>query len=619
MYDGDSYTESTENQQQAAAIDDYALLSDCRSAALVSRHGSIDWCCIPRYDADPCFGLLLDEGAGYCSIAPDTRAFETTRCYLEDTMVVRTCYETAEGSAYLDDLFVMSENENTPGYSQLLRIVHGVKGEIDLEVKVRPRFAFGEVNPWVRQHAEDVFTAVGGDSGLVINSDMALQASDKYSLKSHVHLEEGDCRHLSLAFALPADLDDGPTHIQDMPALDKALEQTIRWWQRWSGRIDKEIDAPGIRRSAIILKALSYAPTGAIIAAPTTSLPEGLKGTRTWDYRFSWVRDAAYTADALVELGCEEDAGQFRQFIERTAAGSADQLRTLYGIDGGQRHEEIELDHLQGYGGATPVRVGNHASTQLQLDVLGELLELAWAWYHRGYQSSDDYWTFLVDLVNRVCHQWQEPDHGIWEMRCDPGHYVHSKVLCWSALNRGITMAMETGRDAPLASWRQARDQVREAVETRGYDDKRGIFVQTFDNHYLDAALLRLPRVGFIDYKDERMLRTCDAVWEGLDMDGLLRRYNSPDGLPGEEGAFLPCSFWLAECLAYQDRVDDAFQVFDRARKTANDLGLFAEQYDPERERLWSNFPQGLTHLSYINAALALHQRDPDNTPIQAG
>jgi GH15 family glucan-1,4-alpha-glucosidase len=596
--------------QQAFAIGDYALISDCHSAALVSRSGSIDWCCLPRFDSEPCFGRLLDwRRAGYCSIAPAEGAFNCARQYLEDTMVLCTRFETGTGSVQLFDLLVL--NDDTHVERQLVRIVEGLEGQVELDVEVRPRFGFGDIKPWLRQHDADVFIAVGGENGLAICGDMGLKLRDKYSLGARFKIGKGERRHLSIQFSPPELLDNGPRLLPDAQQLDQCLGRTVQWWRHWSSRIDTKKGIPaGVRRSAITLKALNYAPTGAIIAAPTTSLPEGLQGTRTWDYRFSWVRDAAFTATALVELGCEDEAYRFRRFIERSSAGSAAQFRTLYRVDGGRRLKEIELDHLEGYRGATPVRIGNHASRQLQLDVFGETLELSWLWHRRGHAPSNDYWEFLVDLVEWVCQHWRDPDHGIWEMRGKPKNYVHSKVMCWSALNRGIALADELGRNAPVERWRQAREQVRAAVEEYGYDQKRGIFVQSFDNSCLDAALLRIPGVGFIDYRDERMLRTTDAIRSGLALDGLLKRYDSPDHLPGTEGAFLACSFWLAECLACQQRYAEALSTFERAAQTANDLGLFSEQYDPQRELLWSNFPQGLTHLSYITAALALRQAD---------
>jgi GH15 family glucan-1,4-alpha-glucosidase len=602
-----------QSPEQAPAIGDYALIGDCRAAALVSRFGSVDWCCLPNFAAEPSFGRLLDwRRGGHCSIAPQTQSFDGQREYLDDTLILATTFDTPSGSVRVLDFFVIDDDPHTdPEAPQLIRVIEGLKGTLDLEVQVSPRFDFGDVKPWLRQHAPDQFTAVGGSRGLLICGDLELRIEHKYNLRASVRVHAGETRHLGVLYRAPETLDHGPARVPTARDLERKLSRTRQWWSDWSRKVQVPNSrfSGNILRSAIILKALTYAPTGAIIAAPTTSLPEGLSGTRTWDYRFSWLRDAAFTADVLVELGCEDEAYAFRRFLERSSAGSAQQLQTLYGIDGARRQDEFELPHLEGYQGATPVRVGNHASRQVQLDVFGEVLEQSWIWHQRGHSPSEEYWPFLVELVNRVSHHWQDPDHGIWEIRGEPQHYVHSKVMCWSALNRGILLAQDLQKETPIDEWTRAREAVRESVETHGFDAKRGVFMQAYERPYLDAALLRLPTVGFIEFDDPRMVRTTDAIRTGLDQDGLLRRYDSPDGLPGEEGAFLACSFWLAECLAGQHRFDAAQAVFDRAAQTANDLGLFSEEYDVRRQQLLANFPQGLTHLSYISAALALYRQ----------
>lgn len=599
--------------QQAPAIGDYGLIGDCHAAALISRFGSVDWCCLPSFAAEPSFGRLLDwRRGGFCSIAPVAQSFEGTRAYLEDSLILATTFLTSSGSVRVLDFFSIESDPIHPTEPpQLVRIIEGLEGVMDVEVQVSPRFDFGDVKPWLRQHAANVFTAVGGNKGLLICGDVDLHLEQKYDLRRTVRVHAGERRYLGVLYRAPATLDRTPNGVPAAKELHKKFNHTRRWWSKWSGKIKLQSTdyAAAVHRSATVLKALTYAPTGAIIAAPTTSLPEGLAGTRTWDYRFSWIRDSAFTADALVELGCDEEAYAFRRFLERSSAGSAEQLQTLYGIDGARRQDEFELEHIEGYHGATPVRVGNQASRQIQLDVFGEMLELAWIWHQHGHSPSDDYWQFLVELVNRVSKHWSDPDHGIWEVRGEPQHYVHSKVMCWSALNRGICLARDLQRDAPVDEWARARDAVREAVEAHGYDQKRGVFMQAYERPYLDAALLRLPSVGFIEFDDPRMVRTTDAIRAGLDTDGLIRRYDSPDGLPGEEGAFLACSFWLAECLAGQQRYDEARDVFERAAATANDLGLFSEEYDTTRQQLLANFPQGLTHLSYISAALALSRQ----------
>jgi GH15 family glucan-1,4-alpha-glucosidase len=341
------------------------------------------------------------------------------------------------------------------------------------------------------------------------------------------------------------------------------------------------------------------------VAAPTTSLPETVGGRRNWDYRYSWIRDSSFTVRAMADLGCESEADSFRRFMLRTAAGSVEDLQVCYGVQGQRRLTPMELD-LEGYRGSRPVRVGNSAEHQLQLDVYGELLNLTWRWHLRGHSPGDDDWRFLVQLADAAAERWREPDAGIWEWPSGSRHFVHSKALCWAALDRGLRLAKECMRKAPEQRWRKVRNEIREAVESEGYDERRGVFVQEFGSEELDASLLLLPTAGFVDWGDERMVRTADAIREELDDDGLIRRYKTPDGIGGREGAFLPCSFWLAECLARQHRVEEARDVFDRALATANDLGLFSEEYDTRADELVGNFPQALTHLSHIAAACAL-------------
>lgn len=610
--------------EQAPPIADYALLSDCRASALVSRYGSVDWCCMPRFDSAPCFGRLLDwRLGGYCSIAPVAKQFEGDRQYVDDTMVLSTTVRTESGSARVLDFLALATTDDELSYRRLVRVIEGLEGTSDLKAEVCPRFDFGNTAPWLRAYADGVYTAVGGSNGLVVCGDLDLRRRGKHELEANVRVQAGERKYLAMQFVPPEWLDEGPVAVPSIQELDRNLDSTLAWWRSWSGRIDESKTAhdPGITRSAITLKALSYLPTGAIIAAPTTSLPEGLQGTRTWDYRFSWIRDAAFTADVMVALGCDDEAYAFRRFIERSSAGSADEFQTLYGVDGRRRQSESELKEIEGYHGASPVRDGNQASEQLQLDVFGEMLELSWIWHYHGHSPEPDYWEFLVDLVDRASTLWQEPDHGIWEMRGEPQHFVHSKVMCWMALDRGIRLAEDLQRPVPLERWTAARDEVRATVERRGYDEKRGVFIQAFDRDYLDAALLRLPRTGFIAYDDPRMVRTTDAIRDSLSVDGLLLRYDCPDGLPGREGAFLACSFWLVEALAGQRRFEEAQQAFDRAVATANDLGLFSEEYDYDQHQLLANFPQGLTQLSYVSASLALRNRAPFSEPkqVQAG
>jgi GH15 family glucan-1,4-alpha-glucosidase len=584
-------------------ISSYGLIGDRRSAALVSAAGSIDWCCLPRFDSGALFARLLDPEGGHCSIRAE-RALG--RRYLEETLVLETKLAGEGGEARLLDFLVSSEEVEQPC---LVRIVEGVRGSLDLAVEVVPRFDHGAVSPWLREAGGEIaFAAIGGDDGLLVRADFDLRVVDRHRLEGELTVGEGERRRLSLDYRRPVDLEPlERLEGLDPGWIDEALERTVAWWREWFSRLRGEaLLFDGVGRSAAVLKALSYEPTGAIVAAPTTSLPESrdLSGERNWDYRYSWVRDSALAAHSLAELGCEEDADAFRRFVERSAAGHAGDLQVLFGVGGERRLGEEELGHLSGYRGAAPARSGNSAAEQFQLDAYGQVLDQSWSWHCRGNSPDDDYWRFLADLVDAACERWPEPDRGIWEWRGEPRHFVHSKALAWSAIDRGIRLAGDTGREAP-ERWPEAREQVRAAIESRGYDEGRGTFVQALDGEDLDAALLRLPAVGFCDWDDERMVWTADAIRERLDCDGLLRRYDAEDGM-APEGAFLPCSFWLATCLARQGRGEEARAVFERTAATANDLGLFAEEYDPAERRMLGNFPQALTHLSHIEAAIAL-------------
>ncbi len=585
-------------------IGDYALIADGNSMALVSRSGSIDWCCIRRVDAGSCFGRLLDrEKGGYCRVEPRGEGWTSSRSYLDGTLVLETVFHSEGGEARLLDCFLGPHEEGAAPRRQLLRVIEGVRGRVELELDVSPRFDYGEVKPWLRHEGVRRYAAVGGDDGLLISSDADLEPAGGHDLRATVVVHAGERARLSIVSVPPELLDNAPPATPDPRELDRGLEQTVQWWREWSSRGDFEGPyGPGVLRSAIAIKALTNGATGAIAAAATTSLPESPGGSLNWDYRYSWIRDSAFSVRSLAEIGFEEEADAFRRFIERSAAGSAEEMQIMYGVGGERRLTEEELD-LEGYRGAKPVRAGNAAAGQLQLDAYGELLELSWRWHRRGNSPDDDYWRFLVDLVNTAAERWNEPDSGLWEMRGDQQHFVHSKVMCWAALDKGLKLAEECMRKAPERRWEKAREKIRAAVEGEGYDEERGIFVQAFGKKDLDAALLLLPRVGFVAYDDERMVRTTDAIRKELDDDGLLKRYRTKGY---EEGTFLACSFWLAECLAYQGRAEEAGKVFDRALSTSNDLGLFSEEYDTESSELLGNFPQGLTHLSHITAALAL-------------
>jgi len=588
-------------------IGEYAFLSDCHSVALVSRAGSVDWCCMPRLDAGSTFGRILDwERGGFCAIHP-TAEHEIQRSYLDDTLVLETTFRTRGGEGKLYDCFAMRRGGGTNPRQQLLRILEVTRGMLRIEIEICPRFDYGEVRPWIRRHDPGLFTAIGGNDAIHVQCDHELERREEHDIGGIAIVEAGDRLRLAITSYPPEEIDLNVPKRDSGAELDRRLKETTAWWHAWAKTIArrKVAEAAGARRSAIVLKALTYAPTGAVAAAPTTSLPERIGGPRNWDYRFTWIRDSHFTVRSLTQIGAESEADGFRRFVERSAAGSAESLQIMYGVGGERRLTEVELG-LDGYRGSRPVRIGNGAATQHQFDVFGELLDLAWRWHERGQSPDDDYWRFLCSLVNRAADIWKQPDQGMWEIRGKPRHFVQSKAMCWVALQRGLDLARDSMRRAPTRKWRVARDELRATIERRGYSKRTGTFVQSFGSTELDASLLLLPAFDFVAWDDPRMVRTVDAIGEELMYDGLVLRYKTPDGLRGGEAPFVACTFWFAECLARQGRVDMAREAFDRAMGASNDLGLFSEEFDPRTGELLGNFPQGLTHLSHLTAAIAI-------------
>src|SRR4051795_2155674 len=588
---------------EVTSISDYALLSDCHGAALVAPDGAVEWCCLPRFDTGALFARMLDPDGGACTVQVVDGAVDT-RCYVEDTLVLESILRSEAGEARLYD-FMPFDDPIDPArdHRALVRIVEGVRGTLTVRFTVAPRFDYGEVTPWLRHHGRGVFAAIGGDDGLLCACDPGFEPDDG-ELRAELTVRQGDRARLLLAFRRPEEVED-PPEPPDLGRLDAALDRTVAAWRKWASG-----SPAGTRRSAIVLKALTYAPTGAMVAAATTSLPEARSGEerRTWDYRYTWIRDAVLATHCLTELGHDEEANAFRRFIERSAAGRADDLRVFYGVGGERRLAEQTVDHLRGWDGARPVRVGNAASSQLQLDAYGHLVQQSFNWAQLGHPPDDDYWRFLLELIDAAAECWSEPDRGLWEWRGEPRHFVHSKVLCWVALDRGLALAETSLRKAPERRWKQAREEIREAVLDKGFDARRGTFVQAFGEQPLDAAVLRLPAYGFIAYDDERMVSTVEVIRSELDDGGLIRRYDADDGMP-REGAFIACTFWLAQCLAGMGRADEAQAAFDRALRTASALGLFPEEADGETGEALGNFPQAFTHLAHIEASLALKAR----------
>jgi GH15 family glucan-1,4-alpha-glucosidase len=564
---------------------------------------------MPRFDSGSCFGRLLDyQIGGYCSVLANVEF--STRAYVEQTLVLRTSFRTASGAFDLFDFFSICVGGATAPKHQLVRVIECTSGQVDVCLQVQPRFDYGLLPPWLRQEGVNCFSAIGGNNALVIDFEGPLVRDGESGLSSNITLHAGQQAHLSIRYVDASRIDRKQLEAFDFDELKLALPQTIRWWQDRSACVTYAgKDKNSITTSALVLKGLCYAPTGAIIAAPTTSLPEVIGGSRNWDYRYSWIRDSVFSARALAEIGFLKEASRFRDFVQRSAASSADLLLIMYGIDGRRRLDELELPELSGYKESRPVRFGNAAFKQKQFDCYGLLLQLVWHWHLRGKSPDDDLWRFIVRLVDFVCDNWERPDQGLWESRGMPQHFVHSKIMLWCAVDRGIKLANDCARKAPIRKWETTRRSIKSAIEAKGIDRKGHYFVQSFGSSAVDSASLLIPQTEFVEWQDKRMVATCDEIMEQLDRDGLLLRYaskSSSDGLTGKEGSFLACTFWLVECLAMQGRMQLAREYFDRALACSNDLGLFSEEFDVKHQEALGNFPQGLSHLSHIAAATAL-------------
>jgi GH15 family glucan-1,4-alpha-glucosidase len=588
-------------------IADYGFLSSCRSSALVSSAGSVDWACLPRFDAGSAFGRLLDaERGGHFSIRPVDRLSSVERTYLDGSLVLETRWTTPTGTVRCTDALAIDEDPTTEPLPHLLRRVECTEGAVELEVVVVPRFDYGSTRPWLRTHEGGRVSAVGGNDSVVVHSTVELE------------LDQAGCRCLATTTlgegdVMAVDLVAMPAHRTDPSAADAAtvadrLEATLGWWRDWSART-RPGDEHGevVRRSAVVLKGLTCAPTGAVIAAPTTSLPEVPGGSSNWDYRYSWVRDAHVTLRSLAAVGHTESARGFRDFIVRSAAGHAEELQVMFGPYGERQLPERELD-LEGWDGASPVRVGNGAATQTQLDVYGHLLDAVHMWHCEGDPIDEDEWAFLTSVVDLAANRWRDRGSGVWELRGPPREFVHSKVMVWVALDRALSLVDDHGFEAVTADrWRDVREAVRHDVETRGVDPDRGNFVQYYGTTALDASLLKLPLVGFVDATDERMVATTDAIRHELAVppDGFLLRFRK-EGSGGGEGVFLLCSCWLVEVLALQGRIEEAEDLLGRLVAVGNDLGLYSEEWEPESRQMLGNFPQAFTHLGLIAAARRL-------------
>jgi GH15 family glucan-1,4-alpha-glucosidase len=577
-------------------IEDYALVGDLHTGALIGRDGSADWLCLPHFDSPACFAALLgDENAGRWRIAPAGAGPATRRHYADDTLILETEWDTDTGTVRLID-FMPPRSEA----ADLVRIVEGVRGTVHMTAELRLRFDYGHIVPWVR-HADHGLTAVAGPDAIWLHTDVPLRNHDQRTTAEFT--VTGGQRH-SFVFT------HRPSYLPRPQATDplRALADTRRFWTDWISRhtyTGRWADA--VRRSLILLKALTYAPTGGIVAATTTSLPEQPGGPRNWDYRYCWLRDATFTLQALLGSGFVAEARAWREWLLRAVAGDPADLQIMYALDGTRRLSETTLDWLPGHHGAAPVRIGNAAATQFQLDVWGEVLDGLSLSRRTGLIPDEDAWDLQRALLDFLEGNWQQPDNGLWEVRGPRRQFVHSKVMAWAGFDRAVTAVERTGLDGPAERWRRLRDQIHADVCAHGFDRDRNTFTQFYGSTGLDAALLLIPRVGFLPYDDPRVAGTVDAVRKQLGHHGFLLRYRPDqdhvDGLPGGEGAFLACTFWLVDALHGIGRTHEATALFERLLGLRNDVGMLAEEYDPATGHHLGNTPQAFSLVGLVNAA----------------
>jgi len=580
----------------SSRIEDYGLIGDCETAALVGRDGSIDWLCWPAFDSDACFAALLGTHRnGRWLIAPAEEVKSTTRRYWDKTLILETRFETASGTVALIDFMPPRGHA-----SDVVRLVRGVSGRVRMMMQLVIRFGFGVDIPWVKRTEDGALLAIGGPDMTMLRTPVETRGEDLTTV-ADFWVGEGE--------TIPFVLTYGPSHLPVPEPIDPAyaLQATEDFWTEWCSRCTYQGDQHDlVVRSLITLKALTYGPSGGIVAAPTTSLPEKLGGMRNWDYRFCWLRDATFTLLALMNSGYTEEASAWYNWLLRAAAGSPADMQIMYGIMGQKRLLEWEADWLPGYEGAKPVRVGNAAHAQLQLDVYGELMDAFHQSRMAALQLDGESWELGRTVLEHLAEVWDQPDHGIWERRGDGKHYVSSKVMTWVAFDRGIKSAEKFGLDAPLDRWRGLRDEICRDVCENGFDARQNTFVESYGSQLLDASILMLPAVGFLSPSDPRVLGTIAAIEKHMMRDGFVLRHD-PREISDEkqpiEGAFLACSLWLADAYVLAGEIDKAQALFDRVVAVANDLGLLAEEYDSGVGRQTGNFPQALTHIALINTA----------------
>jgi GH15 family glucan-1,4-alpha-glucosidase len=588
----------------ALPLEDYAIIGDTRTAALVGRDGSIDWLCLPRFDSGAVFAALLDrESAGRWLLAPQGGIRRVERRYLPGTVVLETVFETDDGTVRIVDGMPVHGR-----YPSVARLVQGVHGRVPMRMQLVLRFDYGSIVPWVSS-ADGTLRAIAGPDAVVLVAGVDTHGRDVDGVRTTeatFAVDEGEQVAFSLGWF--------PSNEQPPDDLDPVagIVNTEIWWREWTARSTYDGNwGDLVQRSVLTLKTLTYAPTGGIVAAPTTSLPELLGGVRNWDYRYCWLRDATFTLYALMTAGYLQEAIEWRDWLLRAVAGDPADLQIMYGPAGERRLTELEVPWLSGYCGSRPVRIGNAASQQFQLDVYGEMMDALHQTRRHGIDPDPAAWDLEEVLMEYLESAWRQPDEGIWEVRGPRRHFTHSKVMAWVAFDRAVHAIERFHLDGPIDRWRAMRDEIHDQVCAHGYDAERKSFVQYYGSKNLDASLLMLPLVGFLPANDDRIVGTITAVERELVHDGFVARYETSDegevdGLPSGEGAFLPCSFWLADCLSMVGRTHDALALFERLRGVANDVGLFAEEYDPVEKRLVGNFPQAFTHVSLVNTACNL-------------
>jgi GH15 family glucan-1,4-alpha-glucosidase len=582
----------------ALPIEQYALIGDLHTAALVGLDGSMDWLCFPRFDSPACFAALIGRPEhGRWQIAPAGKVAAVRRRYRGGTLILETEFDTDEGSIRVTDFMPLSDER-----WDVVRLVDGLRGQVALRMELVVRFDYGSIVPWVRK-VDGVLLITAGPDTLELTGSIPADGEGMKTVATF-SVSAGQREWFALNYRA--------SHLDIMPMVDAAdeLARTEGLWKRWSARCKSHgrWDEP-VMRSLITLKALTYHPTGGIIAAPTTSLPEMPGGVRNWDYRYCWLRDATFTLNALLLAGYVKEATAWRAWLLRAVAGSPQDLQILYGVTGVRRLDEYEISWLPGYEGAAPVRIGNAASRQFQLDVYGEVMDTLHIARRSGLEPEPAAWSLQTALLEFLESRWSLPDDGIWEIRGPQQHFTHSKIMAWVAFDRVIKDAKSDHPEAPIERWSSIRDQIHAEICARGFDTHRNAFVQSYESPHLDASLLLVPQVGFLPPDDPRVVGTIAAIERELLVDGLVLRYSTQtgvDALPAGEGAFLPCSFWLADCYALTGRRQEAVELFEKLLSLRNDVGLFAEEYDPRTRRMLGNFPQALTHMALVNTARLL-------------